>query len=84
MTDTSREMVAVPKKSRTRSRGETWRVDPAMAREAWSKANGDLNRAYSEYINLHYKKTGVLAPGCDNVDLQAWINQWGGGSLWIE
>ena len=30
---------------------------------------------YSEYIVLHFRQTGNLAPGCDARDLLAWYEQ---------
>lgn len=71
-------------RSRASKRGASWRVDPDIAREAWSHANGDRSKAYVDYINLHLDRTGILNPGCDNVDLQAWIDLYGGGPLWSE
>jgi len=38
-------------------------------------ADGDRNAAYSRYIQLYFRQTGRLAPGCDNKDLQAFYEK---------
>ena len=50
------------------------KVIPSLARQALKLAGGDRKAAYSRYIELHYKQTGRLAPGCDNMDLQAFYD----------
>ena len=50
------------------------KVNSALARQALLLAGGDRKAAYSRYIELHYKQTGRLAPGCDNRDLQAFYD----------
>jgi len=50
------------------------KVIPALARQALLLADGDRNAAYSRYIQLYFKQTGRLAPGCDNKDLQAFYD----------
>ena len=50
------------------------KVIPALARQALELAGGDRKVAYSRYIELHYRNTGNLAPGCDNKDLQAFYD----------
>jgi len=55
-------------------KGNPRRVHPFLAKEAWKRAGGDRKRTYSEYIRLFYQMTGKLAPGCDNADLQAWLD----------
>lgn len=57
-----------------KKKGNPEKVNPVLAREAWQRAKGERTKAYSEYIRLHYQATGSLAPGCDNRDLQAWID----------
>jgi hypothetical protein len=47
------------------------KVNADMARLALDKAK-DAQSAYSQYIILHYRATGSLAPGCDAKDLVAW------------
>ena len=51
------------------------RVHPSMACEALKRAKGDRQVAYSRYIQLTFRATGRLAPGCDNKDLQAWYDE---------
>ena len=51
------------------------KVHPRLAINALELVNGDLNAAYSQYIKLHYRATGSLAPGCDAKDLQAFYNK---------
>jgi len=53
------------------------KVNPAWARQALINAKGDRKAAYSRYIELHYRNTGKLAPGCDNKDLQAFYEKEG-------
>lgn len=60
--------------------GRPERVNPRLAAEALRRAGSDRQKLYSEYIRLHYQSTGSLAPGCDNRDLQAWLEQAEGGS----
>jgi len=50
------------------------RVHPEMARAAIAKAT-QRTHVYTEYIILHYRQTGKLAPGCDACDLYAWLEQ---------
>ncbi len=47
------------------------RVIPQLAERAIIKAK-DKNSVFSEYIVLHFRATGNLAPGCDARDLIAW------------
>ena len=51
------------------------KVIPALARQALLLADGDRKAAYSRYIQLYFRQTGRLAPGCDNKDLQAFYNK---------
>lgn len=51
------------------------RVIPALAREAYQRAKGEKQRAFSEYIRLMYRVTGRLAPGCDAKEFYAWVKQ---------
>ena len=59
------------------------RVNPALARESYRiagtvKTKGKRDRrqrAWSEYIRLHFRVTGNLAPGCDAKDFYSWIDQ---------
>ena len=49
-------------------------VNPAIARFAIGKAKL-RTECYTQYIVLHFRQTGNLAPGCDNRDLLAWYEQ---------
>lgn len=49
------------------------KVNASIAIQALRLAKGDLQAVYSQYIKVHFRQTGKLAPGCDNRDLQAWI-----------
>ena len=53
---------------------DTSKVIPALARQALLLAGGDRKAAYSRYIQLYFRQTGRLAPGCDNRDLQAFYD----------
>jgi hypothetical protein len=58
------------------------RVIPQLAIKALERAK-DCGSVFTEYILLHYRDTGNLAPGCDNKDLIAWyrvnmLNEWKG------
>lgn len=61
-------------------RGNPSKVNQRMAIIALERAGGDRKRAYSEYIRLTFQTTGRLTPGCDNWDLQAFYDQFGGDS----
>ena len=50
------------------------RVDPELARRAVGQAT-QRTHCYTQYIMLHYRATGNLAPGCDARDLYAWLEQ---------
>lgn len=51
-------------------------VIPECARQAMSKCQpGQRAALFSQYILLHYRGTGKLAPGCDALDLYAWYEQ---------
>ena len=52
----------------------TERVNPQLARAAIAKAT-QRAAVYSDYIILHFRSTGNLAPGCDARDLIAWYEQ---------
>ena len=47
-------------------------VDSHLAYQALDKAGGDRQTAWTQYILLHFRATGRLAPGCDMKDLQCW------------
>jgi len=49
------------------------KVHPGMARQAVKNSKA-RNEVYSQYILLHYRATGKLAPGCDARDLYAWMD----------
>ena len=49
---------------------DTSKVIPSLAQQALKLAGGDRKAAYSRYIQLYFRQTGRLAPGCDNRDLQ--------------
>lgn len=51
------------------------KVNPAAARAALQNAKGDRKAAYSQYIILHFRATGKLAPGCDAKDLIAFYER---------
>ena len=53
------------------ARANPEKVNPSMARAAMPKAT-IRTHLYTEYILIHYKATGSLAPGCDAKDLYAW------------
>ncbi len=50
------------------------RVHPEIARQALSVAT-QRTHVFTEYILLHFRSTGKLAPGCDARDLLAWLEQ---------
>lgn len=52
------------------------RVHPALAERVYQE-NGGKGRgsAFSDYIVLHFRVTGDLAPGCDAKDFLAWWDQ---------
>lgn len=50
------------------------KVQPSIAKLALSRASGDKQRAWSEYIRAMYQSTGSLAPGCDAKDFYAYID----------
>ena len=56
------------------AKGNPEKVNPGVAMQAWKLANGDRKNLYSHYIALHFRATGSLVPGCDNRDLQAWLD----------
>lgn len=51
------------------------RCYPPMAIKALEQANGDRQKAYSEYIRLHFQATGYIAPGCDAKELYAVLDE---------
>lgn len=51
-----------------------YKVYPGLADAAYEAVKGDRQAAYNQYIKLHYRQTGRLAPGCDNKDLQAYYD----------
>jgi len=51
------------------------KVIPSLARQALKLAGGDRKAAYSMYIQLYFRQTGRLAPGCNNKDLQAFYEK---------
>ncbi len=50
------------------------RVDPTLARRALAQSH-QRTEVYSQYIALHFRSTGDLAPGCDARDLYAYLEQ---------
>lgn len=48
------------------------RVHPEIARRALREAK-QRTAIWSEYIILHWRGTGNLAPGCDLQDLIVWL-----------
>lgn len=57
------------------SKPDTSKVIPTLARQALKLAGGDRKAAFSRYIEVHYRNTGRIAPGCDNRDLQAFYDK---------
>lgn len=51
------------------------KVNPKAAMLALQNADWDRQKAYSEYIRLHFQSTGQLAPKCDNKDLIAYYDK---------
>ncbi len=58
-------------------KGHADRVEPVYARQAIARATRRTH-VWSEYIVVHFRSTGQLAPGCDYVDLYEWMSQRGG------
>lgn len=56
---------------------DTSKVIPTLASQALKLAGGDRKAAYSRYIELYFQRTGRLAPGCDNKDLQEFYEKEG-------
>ena len=54
-------------------RGNPDRIEPALARAACEIAT-DRGKVWTEYIIRHYRTTGILPPGCDAIDLFAWVD----------
>ena len=51
------------------------KVNPALAEHVYKTLGGSPKKrssAYSDYIVLHFRVTGDLAPGCDARDFLAW------------
>jgi hypothetical protein len=55
----------------TSRKTDVCRVIPEIAILAVRKSKSK-SEIYSNYIVLHYRSTGNIAPGCDNKDLIAW------------
>jgi len=55
-------------------KGNANKVNGEIARLAVERAQSKQS-VYSQCIVLAFKTTGRMAPGFDNVDLQAWIDQ---------
>lgn len=51
-------------------------VNKGLAIQALRLAKNDRQAVYSRYITVYFRHTGKLAPGCDNRDLQAWIDNY--------
>lgn len=51
-------------------------VHKGLAIQALRLAKNDRKAVYSQYIKVYFRHTGKLAPGCDNRDLQAWIDNY--------
>ncbi|OGF53946.1 MAG: hypothetical protein A2Z21_09355 [Candidatus Fraserbacteria bacterium RBG_16_55_9] len=51
------------------------RVDRRLAEDALEMARGNRQLAWTEYVLLHFRRTGDLAPGCDMADLLAWYRK---------
>lgn len=49
------------------------KVQPSIAKLALERANGDKQRAWSEYIRAMYQATDSLAPRCDAKDFYAYV-----------
>lgn len=50
------------------------KVSLSLAKRALERANGDRQRAFSEYIKLRFQSTGKLGPGCDAKDFYACLD----------
>ena len=50
------------------------RVDPPAGAEAVRAADGDRMGAWTQYVIVHFRRTGQLAPGCDARDFFAWYD----------
>ncbi len=50
------------------------KVNPQLARIALMSAS-QRTHLWTEYILVHFRTTGDLAPGCDYRDLSAWCEQ---------
>jgi hypothetical protein len=53
---------------------DTDRVHPTFARLAVFGTD-QRGKVWTQYILLHYRATGKLAPGCDAADMYAWLEQ---------
>ena len=62
-------------RSNMMSKPDISKVIPSLARQALKLAGGDRKAAYSRYIQLYFRQTGRLAPGCDSKDLQAFYEK---------
>lgn len=56
------------------AKADPTKVIVPFARQAITLA-AQANAAYTQYIKIHYRHTGRLAPGCDAKDLVAWYKQ---------
>ena len=68
-------MTANIRRSNTMAKADISKVIPSLARQALKLAGGDRKAAYSRYIQLYFRQTGRLAPGCNNKDLQAFYEK---------
>ena len=62
-------------RSNMMSKPDISKVIPSLARQALKLAGGDRKVVYSRYIQLYFRQTGRLAPGCDSKDLQAFYEK---------
>ena len=60
----------------SKRKGYADRVHPGMAEQAVRQSK-HRNEVWTQYIIVHYRATGSLAPGCDAVDLFAWLDEYG-------
>lgn len=51
------------------------KVSSQIGKIAIQRANGDRQKAWSEYIRAMYQNTGSLVPRCDAKDFYAWVDK---------
>lgn len=61
-------------------KGNAKKVVPEIGIQAIRRAQ-QRTHAWTEYIIVHFRTTGNLAPGCDAVDFYEWWQQYNGQKL---